>query len=139
MPLLAENGKTNSHTSPRICGSKGQQLPRNPRPSLTGGSKSSSLRSDPTPAPYPSHLTPNPSARRPHCLARERLFLWKPVSARQATDATGRSINLSDMDLQRILSVMSHAWAEGTLETYALGLLAWCKGPNGQANNLNSV
>ena len=82
-------------------------------------------RSDPKPAPYPSHLTLNPSARRPHCLARERLFLWKPASARQATDATGRSVNLSDVDLQRILSVMSHAWVEGTLETYASGLLAW--------------
>jgi hypothetical protein len=29
------------------------------------------------------------------------------------------------VDLAQILEVMSHAWAEGTLETYASGLLAW--------------
>ena len=83
------------------------------------------MRAKPRPAPYPTHLVPRTSLRRPHCLARERLFRWKPASARQAVDAAGQAINLSDSDLKNILSVMSRAWAKGTLETYALGLLAW--------------
>jgi len=95
-------------------------------PKISGpDSPKSSMRTKPRPAPYPAHLVPRPSVRRPHCLAREHLFLWKPASARQAVDATSHAINLTDGDLEKILSVMSRAWAEGTLEMYASGLLAW--------------
>jgi len=94
-------------------------------PKISGSdSPKSSMRTKPRPAPYPAHLVPHPSVQCPHCLARERLFLWKPASAQQAVDATGHAINLTDGDLEKILSVMSRAWAEETLEMYASGLLA---------------
>ena len=38
--------------------------------------------------------------------------------------STGQRLNLSDADIEQILNVMSCAWAEGTLETYASGLLS---------------
>ncbi|OBZ73015.1 hypothetical protein A0H81_06637 [Grifola frondosa] len=70
------------------------------------------------PKPYTAGLIPTPSILRPHCLARDRLRLWKPAQNR---DAAGSS--LSEADLQRIFDVLTSAWAMSTLEAYGAGLL----------------
>ena len=41
------------------------------------------------PAPYRPHLTPVPSPLHPHCLAHERLHLWKPATSRSSQDDGG--------------------------------------------------
>jgi site-specific recombinase XerD len=40
-------------------------------------------------------------------------------------DNNGQTINLGQSDLERVLDVMSQAWAEGTRETYGSGLLTF--------------
>lgn len=71
------------------------------------------------PMPYQADLTPIPSALRPHCLAKERLRFWRPRTT-QPLGPPG-----SETDLARILDVMSHAWEEGTRESYGSGLLVF--------------
>ena len=86
------------------------------------------LRSTPlnaAPAPYRPHLTPVPSPLHPHCLAHERLHLWKPATSRSSQDDGGRQLNLTDADLNRVMDVMAHAWTESTQETYGTGLLTY--------------
>lgn len=78
-----------------------------------------------TPPPYPPELQLRPSPLRPHCFARERLRLWRPIHARNTLDARGHPTNLSQADLERISDVLMHAWAESTRETYGSGLLVW--------------
>lgn len=75
------------------------------------------------PGAYRSNLTPLLSPLRPHCLARERLRLWKPVISRTANDTQGKHLSLSEADLTRVMDVMAHAWTESTHETYGTGLL----------------
>lgn len=77
------------------------------------------------PRPYSAMLTPASSPLRPHCLARERLLLWRPSHGRSPLDHQGASLPLSDEDLNRILSVLGHSLASGTRETYGSGLLAF--------------
>lgn len=77
------------------------------------------------PARYNPNLTPIPSPLRPHCLARDRLRLWRPIRSRLPQDQQGLPVNLVDTDLERILDVMSQAWEKGTRETYGSGLLTF--------------
>lgn len=79
----------------------------------------------PHPAPYAKHLQLAPSLRRPHCLARERLRIWVPVSPRNTLDINGKPTNLASTDLARIADVLTHAWAESTRESYGSGLLVF--------------
>ncbi|OBZ77374.1 hypothetical protein A0H81_02564 [Grifola frondosa] len=74
------------------------------------------------PRPYPAGLVLAPSQLRPHCLARDRLRLWKPVSEPNQSAANG---TLTEADLQRVLEVLAGAWTESTLETYGSGLLVF--------------
>ncbi|KDQ62028.1 hypothetical protein JAAARDRAFT_121512 [Jaapia argillacea MUCL 33604] len=74
------------------------------------------------PRPYRQGLVPNVSPLRPHCLARDRLRLWIPLTRRRAEDTYG-PINISDDDLDRVLAVINVSWASGTRETYGSGLL----------------
>ncbi|KIJ49737.1 hypothetical protein M422DRAFT_160354 [Sphaerobolus stellatus SS14] len=69
------------------------------------------------PKPYKAGLEPVPSPLRPHCRARDRLILWKPLKARS------RVARLMDKALGEILRVMEKGWATGTLSTYGSGLL----------------
>ncbi|PBK85425.1 hypothetical protein ARMGADRAFT_942161, partial [Armillaria gallica] len=62
---------------------------------------------------------PRASQWRPHCLARERLIKWRPVSPR--TNAP----HLTDDDLFRVFRVLSFSWTDKTLETYGSGLLLY--------------
>lgn len=75
------------------------------------------------PRPYNATLTPNLSPLRPHCLARDRLRLWRPLVARSCLDDTGSLINISDSDIDRIIVVLAHSHAPTTRETYGSGLL----------------
>src|SRR5882762_4932818 len=76
-----------------------------------------------TPRPYQRNLIPRPSALRPHCLARDRLRLWRP--SRSRLDKASGSIELSELDLERILNVINVSWAQGTRDTYGAGLLVY--------------
>jgi len=74
------------------------------------------------PRPYPAGLCPRPSVLRPHCLARDRLRIWRPNTDR--AEGMGYA-PLTDSDLTRMLNVMAEAWAPGTRETYGSGLLVF--------------
>lgn len=81
---------------------------------------------DPQPlTAYPAGLSIVSSPLRPRCPARDRLRLWLPVSSRTALDCNGDTVSVSSADIQRIHDVIVYAWAEGTLVTYASGLLVW--------------
>ncbi|PPR02753.1 hypothetical protein CVT26_009464 [Gymnopilus dilepis] len=82
-------------------------------------------RSTGRPAPYADDLRPRPSDLRPHVLARDRLRLWRPLSARNTLDNNGVPTNLGDQDLDRIKEVLEGAWEEGTREGYGSGLLVF--------------
>ncbi|KAI0054460.1 hypothetical protein BV25DRAFT_1873326 [Artomyces pyxidatus] len=72
------------------------------------------------PKPYRNGLTPLPSNLRPHCHARDRLRLWKPLNAvRDADDP------LSEEDRKRISDVLSFGWQSNTAEVYGAGLLVF--------------
>jgi len=77
------------------------------------------------PAPYSPGLTPIVSNLRPHCLARERLRLWRPLVSRSDANPEGQSISLPEADVKRVFEVLSRAWADGTHETYGSGLLVY--------------
>ncbi len=64
-------------------------------------------------------LTLHASQWHPHCLARERLIKWRPVSPQ--TNAP----HLTDNDFIRVFRVLSFSWADKTLETYDSGLLLY--------------
>ncbi len=72
----------------------------------------------------PSHL-PLISPLRPHVLARDRLRLWRPSSARNILDAEGMPTNLNQSDLAQIMDTLSGAWETSTRETYGSGLLVF--------------
>ena len=77
----------------------------------------------PTPTPYAPSLKPLPSDLRPHVLARDRLRLWRPLSARNTLDQHGIPTNLTTADLERVKDVLEGAWADSTKEAYGAGLL----------------
>ncbi|KAG2335583.1 hypothetical protein BDR05DRAFT_851696, partial [Suillus weaverae] len=78
---------------------------------------------------YRVNLTPKPSILRPHCLARDRLRLWRPArsSTRQTVTIENQSPSheVSDAQLERILDVIGLSWAQSTKETYGAGLLVF--------------
>ncbi|KAJ3835481.1 hypothetical protein F5878DRAFT_543078, partial [Lentinula raphanica] len=65
------------------------------------------------------------SELRPHCTAKERLRRWRPANARTFRDSEGNELDLPDEINQRVEGVMEAAFAEGTLQAYASGLLAF--------------
>jgi hypothetical protein len=100
------------------------------RPLLTHSTNEdpTTLRHEPEtarPTAYAPHLTPVPSPLRLHCLARDRLRLWKPAPHQAGLPSDGRREILSEQDASRIFEVTSHAWAESTREAYSSGILAY--------------
>lgn len=77
------------------------------------------------PRPYNISLTPHPSSLRPHCLARDRLRLWQPHITRSRRDHMGSLVSISDGNIDRILTVLSHSHAQSTRETYGSSLLVF--------------
>ncbi|KAI0309486.1 hypothetical protein OF83DRAFT_1273179, partial [Amylostereum chailletii] len=71
------------------------------------------------PRPYRVDLVPDPSTLRPHCLARERLHLWRPADCEPLPPPFGPE------DEERLLRVLGEGWQPVTLETYAAGLLTF--------------
>jgi hypothetical protein len=72
------------------------------------------------PSAYSSNRSPLPSPLRPHCLAADRLLLWKPSS-----HVSSRHSAAQDDDINQVFEVMSNAWAPSTRETYSAGLLVY--------------
>lgn len=73
------------------------------------------------PKPYRQELTPLPSALRPHCLAKDRLRLWRPSAAQADRDG----IAWTDQEFDRLIHVTNLSWGQGTRETYGAGLLIY--------------
>lgn len=77
-----------------------------------------------SPPPYAPNLTPQPSPLRPHCLARDRLRLWRPAVS--PSRAGHNQLNpISEEQLECILQVINAAWAESTKTLYGAGLLVF--------------
>ncbi len=68
---------------------------------------------------YKAHLTPRPSPLRPHLPARERVMGWRPAFSCPGV------LGLSGSDMDRLRSIISFAWTDGTLESYGTGLLVY--------------
>ncbi|KIJ09471.1 hypothetical protein PAXINDRAFT_59604, partial [Paxillus involutus ATCC 200175] len=64
-----------------------------------------------------------PSILRPHCLARQRLLMWRPASAPPRSTQSDNDRSLSEREIERILSVIGTSWSESTKELYGTGLL----------------
>ena len=82
-------------------------------------SQDSSIR---LPHKYLTNLTPAPSVLRPHCSARDRLRLWKPTFQRSA-DAP--DLEITEADLDRLISVINTSWQPSTHDSYGTGLLVF--------------
>ena len=74
------------------------------------------------PAPYPLHLTPSPSSLCPHCLAKDQLRKWTPVS--QPPEHTD-TVMFIGAEREQVKEMMLHAWEEDTCTAYGAGLLMW--------------
>ena len=77
------------------------------------------------PRPYRAGLHPRASPFRPHCLARDRLKLWRPFYSRVSKPIDSGFSLTSEDDLERILVVMAASWAPGTRDTYGAGILVY--------------
>ena len=82
-------------------------------------------RTQSSPLPYPSNLTPDPSPLRPHCPARDRLRLWRPAVTRNTLDTQGRPTTLCQQDLELIEGVSLNSLQPATQAAYGSGLLAF--------------
>ncbi|KAI6021192.1 hypothetical protein EDC04DRAFT_2575643 [Pisolithus marmoratus] len=76
----------------------------------------------PAPRPYCPHLVPALSHLRPHCLAKERLFLWCLAIDHQHTTS---SLSLSAEVIDCITNVIGASWTESPKELYSTGLLVF--------------
>ena len=70
-------------------------------------------------------MTPDPSPLRPHCAAKDRIRLWRPIVSRNTLDTQGRPTILSQEDLERIEGVSLNSLQPATQATYGAGLLAF--------------
>ncbi|KAF8551266.1 hypothetical protein OG21DRAFT_1445479 [Imleria badia] len=86
-------------------------LQEQPNQNLPSPSSSSTLSS--------CEPSAEPASLRPHCAAKDRLISWHLVCARSLQHP------LQHEDTQRLLSILPHAWADSTKETYGSGLLAF--------------
>ena len=85
-----------------------------PHPEPAGASK---------PHPYQPDLCLLPSLNRPHCLARDKLRLWRPANPSTCpADGVSSAIMLESM-LDQILEVIGALWVDSTKELYGTGLL----------------
>ena len=74
----------------------------------------------PKPSAYNPSLSPHPSSLRPHCLARDRLCLWRLSPAVPSRHSTAQ-----EDDVNKVFDVMSNAWASFTCESYNAGILVY--------------
>jgi len=64
------------------------------------------------PGPYPKNLTLTPSLLHPHCMARDRLHQWLPLSLQHQVMQSWDSLPLDDQ--RRVAEVMMCMWEEDT-------------------------
>ncbi|KAF8812614.1 hypothetical protein BYT27DRAFT_7086816 [Phlegmacium glaucopus] len=76
------------------------------------------------PHSYQPDLTPSASELRPHCPAHDRLRLWKPLLSRSGHNIEG-SIEVTEADLDRVITVINSSWKPSTREAYGAGLLVF--------------
>ena len=111
-PELRPSSRTNSFsTSSRTIDSFPSRLD-SPLPSPNLGPPK--LTTEQRPRPYAPNLRPLPSPNRPHCLAKDRLRLWLPVSPSiRATHSSSPNV-VPETALNRILEVIGASWADST-------------------------
>jgi hypothetical protein len=71
---------------------------------------------------YSNKLSPAISHLRPHCSARDRLRLWKPTFVRSADKL---NVEITEEDLDRVITVINSSWQASTREAYGSGLLVF--------------
>ena len=71
---------------------------------------------------YPTNLTPTILDLCPHCPACDKLRLWKPTFVRSSS---GLPLEITDLDIDRLIMVISSSWQPTTHETYGAGLLVF--------------
>jgi hypothetical protein len=74
---------------------------------------------------YLPSLTPATTQLRPHCPARDRLCLWKPAFSRSPLSTHPPTPELTESDLDRVITVINTSWQPSTRETYRAGLLVF--------------
>ena len=72
-----------------------------------------------TPLPYHADLVPKPSPLRPHCLAKDCLWLWLPAT----NTVPSHTIVILEDQVHRVMQVINHSWNDSTKATYGTGLL----------------
>ncbi|KAF8811676.1 hypothetical protein BYT27DRAFT_7088953, partial [Phlegmacium glaucopus] len=72
---------------------------------------------------YQPDLTPSSSELRPHCSACDRLRLWVPTFSRSGRRPGDACLEITDADLDRVITVINTSWQPTTRETYGTGLL----------------
>ncbi|KAF8184254.1 hypothetical protein BJ912DRAFT_853217, partial [Pholiota molesta] len=74
---------------------------------------------------YRPGLVPAPSPFRPHCASRDRLRLWRPSPPPTNSTAASGYVPSTPEAAERILDLLSSAWAPGTKSAYGAGLLVF--------------
>lgn len=74
---------------------------------------------------YSASLTPALSPLQPHCMAKDRLELWKPAAEQRPRDENGYSLEFPTLNLARVDQVVRYAYKSSTLEVYGSGLLVY--------------
>lgn len=90
-----------------------------------------------TPRPYAPDLTPQVSLLRPHCLAQDRLLLWKPIFTVVAVDSSGTHLPALDEHVARAPRIIADGYAESTRRTYGSAILVYNVWAD--ANNLSDL
>jgi hypothetical protein len=75
--------------------------------------------------PYKQGLVPAASPLRPHCASRDRLRLWIPAAPPAGSVAALSYVPSTPEAIERILDLLSSAWAPGTKGAYGAGLLVF--------------
>lgn len=77
------------------------------------------------PRPYAPDLTPRPSLLWPHCLAQDRLLLWRPIFTVVAIDASGNHLPALDVHVARAPRIIADGYAESTRRAYGSAILVY--------------
>ncbi|KAF8812716.1 hypothetical protein BYT27DRAFT_7086270 [Phlegmacium glaucopus] len=76
------------------------------------------------PHSYQPDLTPSASELHPHCPACDRLHLWKPLLSWSGHNIEGFT-EVTEADLDRVITVINSSWQPSTQEAYGTGLLVF--------------
>lgn len=121
--VLAAAGATAMAMAKSRSGNEGGYSPkkRATRNRFEGTSEPSFSQSA-LPRPYSADLVPVLSPFRPHCLCSDRLRLWRPILGRGGTNL---GWDLTNKQVETIISLMISSYASGTRGVYGSGLLVY--------------